>query len=245
MAPRYKNPPIQEAICEFHFGEGTSWDSTHPGLIYSEVREDFPEKRTATAHGIGIEVKARTARVRSEERTRFVRKDEAALLQVGPQFLAANRLAPYESWEEFREVIRSGYSAYRAVVEPSEIERMSLRYVNRIEIEEKELDLSEYFTLGIRTGEDHPDRFFSFIAGFASEFEEGRDVLRIQMTSTDTDREDTTGLLLDLQYSLRVPHAVELEEVFEWLAKAHEEIERGFEASIRSPLRTQFGEIEV
>jgi len=245
VATRYENPPVQEAICEFHFEESASWDSTYPGLIYSEVREDFPEKRTATAHGIGIEAEASAARVRTEERTRFFREDETALIQVGPQFLSANRLAPYKSWDEFRETIRMGYSAYREVVDPSEIEQISLRYVNRIVIEEEELDLSDYFRLGIRTGEELPDSYFSFIVGFVSEFADGRDALRVQMTDTDTDRDDAIGVLLDLQYSLRIPHALEFGEVFDWLEKAHEEIEEGFEGSIRDSLRAEFGKIEA
>lgn len=245
VAPRYENPPIQEAICEFHFEERVSWDSTYPGLIYAKVREHFPEKRTATAHGIGIEAEASTARIRSEERTRFVREDETALIQVGPQFLSANRLAPYESWDEFREIIRTGYSAYCDVVEPSGIEGVSLRYVNRIVIEEEELDLSNYFNLGLRTGEELPDSYFSFIAGFVSEFADGRDALRIQMTDADTDRDDAIGVLLDLQYSLRAPHSIDFGEVFEWLETAHDEIEEGFEGSIRESLRAQFGKIEA
>lgn len=245
VAKRYENSPIQEAICEFYFDESASWDSTYPGLIYSEVKDAFPEKRSTTAHGIGIEAEASGPRVHSEERTRFFREDEQALIQIGDQFLSANRLAPYESWEEFLEIIQTGYSSYREVVEPTGLERMNLRYVNRIQIEEEELELSKYFNLGLRTGEGLPDSYFSFIAGLVSEFADGRDALRIQMTNAETEPEEEIGILLDLQYSLRMPHSVELGEAFEWLDKAHEEIEKGFEGSIRDPLRTQFGEIEA
>jgi len=245
VAKRYEDPPIQEAVCEFHFEERTSWDSTYPGLIYSELKDTFPEKRSAKAHGIGIEAKASAPRVHSEERTRFFREDEQALVQIGPQFLSANRLAPYESWEEFLEVIEAGYSTYREVVKPDGMERMNLRYVNRIEIEAEELDLSKYFNLGLRTGEDLPDTYFSFIAGFASECADGRDTLRVQMTSAETDRDGVVGILLDLQYSLRDPHSINLGEVFEWLNTAHEEIETAFEASIQNSLRRHFEQVEV
>jgi uncharacterized protein (TIGR04255 family) len=243
VAERYENPPIQEAICEFHFDESASWDSTYPGLVYSEIQDAFPRKRSAAARG--IEAEANTLRVRSEERTRFFREDEKALIQIGPQFLSANRLAPYESWGEFSEIIRTGYTAYRELVKPTGIERMSLRYVNRIQIEEEELDLSEYFNLGLRTGEDLPDSYFSFVAGLVSEFADGRDALQIQMTNAETDRDEAIGVLLDLQYSLRASHSVEPGEVFDWLDKAHAEIEKGFEGSIRDSLRTQFGETKV
>lgn len=243
MAQRYKNAPIQEAICEFHFEESESWDSTYP--VYAEIRDQYPQKRTATAHGIGVEAEARAPRIHSEERTRFVRDDERALIQVGPQFLSANRRAPYESWEEFRSVIQTGYAAYRDVVDPQGIEQVSLRYVNRIEIDEDELDLSDYFNLGISTGEGLPENYFSFIVGFVSEFADGRDALRVQMTDAEAESDAAMAVLLDLQYSLRVPHEVPLDEVFDWIENAHEEVERGFEATITEPLRAQFGKIET
>ncbi|MBV8265707.1 MAG: TIGR04255 family protein, partial [Planctomycetaceae bacterium] len=41
---RYKNPPIEEAVCDFQFAPGTDWDPTMPGLLYEKLRDTYNEK---------------------------------------------------------------------------------------------------------------------------------------------------------------------------------------------------------
>jgi uncharacterized protein (TIGR04255 family) len=243
VVKKYESPPIEEAVCEFRFSESSSWDQTYPGLIYSEIREDFPEKRETTAYGIGRVSGGDEPRIESQGRTRFYREDENALIQVGSHVLAANRLKPYDSWEEFSEVIKAGYEAYEKVVEPRGLQRISLRYINKVHVEPNS-ELEEYFSLGIRTEGDLPDQFVAFIAGMVSYFQDGRDTLKIQLTNSDSDQEDMIGIMLELEYVLVDATKIDLDEVNSWLETAHSKIEENFEASIKEPLREQFGEIK-
>ena len=44
MRRQYQNPPLREAACEFIFQPGTPWDLANPGLIFSELRDQFPRR---------------------------------------------------------------------------------------------------------------------------------------------------------------------------------------------------------
>ena len=41
---RYKNPPIEEAICEFHFSPSQDWDFTIPGKLHTELSDEYTGK---------------------------------------------------------------------------------------------------------------------------------------------------------------------------------------------------------
>ena len=54
---RYSNPPIEEALCEFHFAPGDEWDLTIPGKLHTQLEQDYPAKpmRQVVAR-VGLEV---------------------------------------------------------------------------------------------------------------------------------------------------------------------------------------------
>ena len=38
---RYRNPPIEEALCEFRFKPGRDWDLTIPGKLQAAIGEEY------------------------------------------------------------------------------------------------------------------------------------------------------------------------------------------------------------
>ena len=58
MKRQYKNPPIKEAVCEFRFASGATWDMAVPGLIYAELRADFPRRLQNVVQTTGIRISA-------------------------------------------------------------------------------------------------------------------------------------------------------------------------------------------
>jgi uncharacterized protein (TIGR04255 family) len=50
----YNNSPIIESICEFRFTEDTNWDITVPGLIFEDVRTEYPYKEQRTTQEISL-----------------------------------------------------------------------------------------------------------------------------------------------------------------------------------------------
>jgi uncharacterized protein (TIGR04255 family) len=218
-----------------------------PGLVYEKIRDGFPKRRqekiyetsiAAGPEGIGQQVL-------TTDRMQFLREDEKALIQVGPNLLAVNHLRPYPTWQEFFPLIRQGFEAYLAAANPQGIQRIGLRYINRIEIPGERVELEDYFEFRPFVGAKLPQDYGPFIVGIQIPFENSRDMLRLQLASATTENPNTIAVVLDLDYFLAQPGEVskEKEQVFQWIELAHNHVEEVFEACITDRLRQTFEEV--
>ena len=244
MSNRYRKPPIIEALCEFRFEPTAEWDLTAPGLIYEQLRDTFPERRKAI--NVDFNVVSRSGRIQNTltptERVQFVREDGSVIVQVSPHFLAINHLAPYSSWEEFKPLIHQTLDAYSAVLGRQQLRTMGLRYINHIALPEDEIHIRDYFEFYPHYGDNLPTPFRHFIIGIQIAFDE-TDILKVEMTGARVMPEQTSGVVLDLDYSLAKPGAIQIADVSSWIDRAHERIENGFESCIRDSLRARFERI--
>lgn len=238
MGRRYQNSPIIEALCEFRFESHASWDLAIPGLVFHQLRETFPVRRTVE---FPVMLDADTVRS-TPEYIQFVRQDETALVQLGQGVLTVNHLKPYPTWNEFAPMIRRAFDVYREVAQPKALQSVTLRYINRIEIPESDVDLQEYLQFYPFLGPHLPQTINAFIVGAQVPFDDERDALRLQLTSTASGTPTMATFILDLNYSLANAGAVSLDSVFNWIDQAHLRIEDAFEACVTDKLRAIFGE---
>jgi uncharacterized protein (TIGR04255 family) len=247
VGKKYRNPPIIEALCEFRFEPGTpwDWDLVTPGLVYERIRETFPKRRQLKAFALSIAAGPRGVEHHevNPDRIQFLREDEKALIQLGPHLLAVNHLKPYPTWQEFLPLIRQGFDAYLAAANPKGIQRIGLRYINRIELPGERVELADYFEFRPFVGERLPQEYGPFIVGIQIPFENARDALRLQLASATVERPGTVAVVLDLDYFLAQPGGVSQGDVFEWIEVAHGHVEEVFEACITDRLRQMFAEV--
>jgi uncharacterized protein (TIGR04255 family) len=235
---------LLEAVAEFRFKPDSPWDQTVPGLIYERVRETFPEKKQVAFVDAALTPREEGGveqRVAHIERLQLRRADQAALLQVSPHFLSVSRLPPYEAWEEYLPLIDQGLRAYREVAGPAGIERIGLRYINRLRVPAAGIEMADYFDFFPHVGDNLPTMHGSFICGVYFPFENGRDLARVQLT----DQPSASGksvFLLDIDYFLNEAGSVDFEEALGWLKTAHDHLEEVFEGCLKPALRDTFGE---
>ena len=245
VSRQYSNPPIIEAVCEFRFTTDTEWDLTIAGLVYDQVKNDFPNKEERAVREVTISggPKGMEQQVRTTQRMVFLTTDKKTLIQVGPHLLAVNRLKPYPSWDEFKPQIEKAFAALNHTLEQVRgLERIGLRYINRIEIPSKTVDLDQYFEFRPFLGERLPQNMTGFIIGCMLPFFESRDVCKVQLTNAVPEQPDTGAFLLDLDYFVTKPQAVSPDQALEWVETAHAKVESLFEGCISDRLRKLFEE---
>lgn len=239
---KYSHPPIVEVVAEFRFVPSEPWDLTIPGLVYDRLRALFPRKRLLKV--LEGETAAEASGLRQEfrlaDRMQFLREDEKAFVQIGPDLLAVNHLAPYPTWEGFRPLIQDALQAYVAVAQPRGLRRIGLRYINRIVIPANPVELADYLSFRPYVGAGLPQRISGFILGLQSPYDDGRDVLRLQLTTDEPGTPDSVALLLDMDYFMAHPEAVPLQEALNWIETAHLRVQEVFEACITDRLRVLF-----
>ncbi len=75
---------------------------------------------------------------------RFVSQDNRQIFQARFDGFTFNRLAPYETWESFRDEARRLWEVYRPIAKPKNITRLALRYINRLDLPLPLRDFKDY-----------------------------------------------------------------------------------------------------
>lgn len=164
------------------------------------------------------------------------------LIQLGPRLLVVNALRPYPTWQGFKPRTEMAWSGLQSVAEIKGLERIGLRYINRIKLPEKEPKLDDYFEFYLTIGPRLPQNMVSFIVGAEFPYMQGRDHCRVQLgTAPDSGQESL--YILDIDYFLARPRAVEVSDALQWIEEAHSRVEEVFEGCITDRLRTLFEEV--
>ncbi|MCY4171774.1 MAG: TIGR04255 family protein [Bacteroidetes bacterium] len=116
---RYRNPPIIEAICEFHFAPSSGWDPTLLGKLHAKLKGDYigrPRRWESIDFGVKIQGDASPKFQVGEgpEEIQLITKNEKRIIGVGPDVLSIHMLSPYldpaysdgTGWTEFQSRIK-------------------------------------------------------------------------------------------------------------------------------------------
>jgi uncharacterized protein (TIGR04255 family) len=79
-----------------------------------------------------------------------------------------------------------------------------------------------------------------FIIGMQSPYDDGRDMLHLQLTTGDTDTPDSVVVILDMDYFIARQEAVPIPEALDWIEMAHTRVQDVFEACLTDRLRQTF-----
>ena len=255
MSRQYLNPPIREVVCEFRYQEDGTWDGAAPGLVYAALNSEFPRRlaneRTSESiprsaespnllppalQQIGLEL-----RVMSERPLRFWRTgDESGYISLDPYRLSVHHFSPYPSWAGFRGIVEKVVRAYQEVLEPSKIQRIGLRYINDVQIEQMSVSLEEYFDYYPFIGSNLSEFVSRFHCVVQMEFEGARDLLTLQIASPAQPEGQNAVVTLDLDYFLAQPDEFDISESTNWLESAHSNVEKVFEGCLKDSVRALF-----
>lgn len=240
---RYKNPPLIEVLCEFRFQETRTHSNIILGRLYEQIEKDFPTIETHRGIDVQAEEGTTSPAIVMEERTRFVSKDRTRLIQVGPGLLVANQLKPYKDYPSFRSFIEETMSVYRKVAKPAGLQRIGLRYINRIEMIPDQ-PLEEVFHIGFRIPEEFESFPDPYLLRTEFTYREERDKLIVIFTTAPPQEDSPSAVMLDFDYILVRPHEVN-DKLLEWMDEAHERIEDAFHACLTESTLNAFEPEEV
>lgn len=242
----YKNPPIAEAVCEFRFQGSSEWDWTILGLVYQQIKAEFPKKRQEKAFEINIapvEGRIEKGVGDSLSKMQFLREDDSAMVQVGPDLLGVNVLPPYPGWETFESLIQKQFEVYSNIAHPVGLKRIGLRFINKIAFPTKGIETTEYFNYYPRIPTTVEQVHGPFSMSVFHLYESERDALRVRIGHA-TPQGEHLVILLDLDYYLTQPGKVELSGTLDWVRAAHDRVESMFEACITDSTRAMLDEVK-
>ena len=154
---RYRNPPIIEAICEFHFAPGLEWDPTLPGKLHNKLGDEYPGKpRHQESIELGVLFRGGSPHNfqfgEGPKKVQLITENEKRIVGIGRDVLSVHMLHPYQDphdsdtigWDEFRPRINGALSAYWEVVQPQGVKRIGIRYINKLAVPGEMTTAKEY-----------------------------------------------------------------------------------------------------
>lgn len=137
--PKYQNDIIQEALCELRLvpSDDTVWGAKTPGQIFKELGPDkFPGMEPISEVGIELHVdqtgQPQQKLIQGPPKFRFINSEETILVQVSPVLFTFNCVKEYPEWENMKNQTIENWDIVRDILKPKAIEKVGLRYINRI-----------------------------------------------------------------------------------------------------------------
>ncbi|MDA0284949.1 MAG: TIGR04255 family protein [Planctomycetota bacterium] len=244
----YTNAPITEAIIDLRVTPRDGLTLADVDSIHEGLEDDYPD-REDTIEAVGImEVRAGVGASASARQSRTGSKYRSAdgkyIWQIRLDGSTFTRLAPYESWEPFRDEAHRLWKLYRDKVSPKAITRLAVRYINRVDIPvscpDESVDLQEYFRTSPEISSDLPQRLNQFFLRLAIPYAPVGGTAVINQTIIPPPKEGVVSVVLDIDLvrSEGVPYTdSEIWTIFESLHDGKNDI---FEACITPKTRKLF-----
>lgn len=239
----YPKAPITEAIIDIRvqLPEGTQvaeLEKVHEGL---EVA--YPTKRNrmlAEFHGQMGEQGATAAASSKPIGFLFKSADEKQVFQARLDGFTMSRLAPYESWDPFRDEARRLWRVYRSVAKPVRVTRLAVRYVNRLDLPLPVTDLKEYLRTVPEVSSDLPQGLAAYFMQLRIPQEDINSVLLINQTIIEPAKPGVASVVLDIDvFRFDDPPADE-QGIWDFLEVLRERKNHVFEACITRKARELF-----
>jgi uncharacterized protein (TIGR04255 family) len=192
----YGHAPIAEAIIDIRCQTDATLDAlqgvvTEPG--YSPERSMNVEQRMGvTSEGVTGETTS------TQIGWLFRREDGRRVVHARVDGLGFSWLEPYESWEKFVTEAESHWLDYRVCAKPTQVVRLGVRYVNRIDVPASSVEIKDYLRLGV----DVPAYLPQAVSGYFMQVTVPLPSFGCAATITSAllspNDENTTSLLLDV-----------------------------------------------
>ena len=146
--PVFPNAPIVEAVLDIHVDlpEGITLETI--GSIYDLIKDRFPSKEQRNKGQAQIRMSEQGPSIDSPSVSQvgFLYRSpvDKKVVQAKIDSFTFNKLKPYENWEVFCREGHELWNMYAKIAQPKRVKRISLRYINRIEIPLPIRDFKDY-----------------------------------------------------------------------------------------------------
>ncbi|MHA1310532.1 MAG: TIGR04255 family protein [Candidatus Helarchaeota archaeon] len=246
---RYENPPIKEILWEIKVESGENWDWTIPGLFYSKIKEKYPKKRQVNLFEMQIKLPRDKIQAplpiasnKSISKMMFLNDDENFFIQIVPNLISCNQIKPYTHWNDFKNEVLSIFEKYIDLVKVKSIKKMTLRYIDLINIPKIDFKFTDYFNYYIHFPDEIPefDMTRVFINSILS-FKDANGNLNLTLSSAPS-KNDVYSFILDWEYFIEDFQGIQLSDISKWGDEAHEYIRKLFESLLTNKTKKLFGE---
>ncbi len=238
----YARPPIVEAVLELRFTSVADVGLDRLGSALAG-EDDYrpPEPAIDREALLMLSDEAVDSSIQRETRGLMYRSaDERRIVRVFPTYLTLSELAPYTGWEGFSMEALRLWAKYREVVEPKQLVRVGVRYINRLEFPGETARLDDYLHTFPQVSADVSAPIVRFLMNTNHILPERRASVNLNLASVEPSRPGVISILLDIDAYRDGTFSIEassIEDIPSILQELRQVKNLFFEASITNRVR--------
>lgn len=153
----YSAAPITEAVLELRFADAV--DLAEIEKASKKVAARYPSETRHQSKTAKIDLAAEAAEFTDLGiSVRRSSVDESDIIVIGPKNFLVSRVAPYQNWEHFFGRISADWKDAKKVFGHRTIERVGLRYINRLDLPQVDNNVTfeDYLNVFVRLPDMYP-----------------------------------------------------------------------------------------
>jgi uncharacterized protein (TIGR04255 family) len=240
---QYRAPPIIDAVIELRFAVPLS--DADRERVSGKFAKRYPLVEEVVQQHLQVKVAETGNTVDTIVRDRIFRHSTAEtpdILQVGSRILSVASQAPYPGWEHMFERLVSDWTVARKVWGYRVIDRIGVRFINRIDLRadrEGIVEYEQYLNLHISLPEDFPS-IFDYNLEFVTSVDDIGCGVRVRSGIAEAGVPGGTSFLLDIDVWRQDEVPQKDAEVLSLLGEMRIAKNRLFETFITDEARTLF-----
>ncbi|MBZ0215440.1 MAG: TIGR04255 family protein [Fimbriimonadaceae bacterium] len=236
----YKKAPVTEAVIEFRFA--TPIPKADLERIARRLSGSFPKIEEEKTYDLRLSTGGLDVNQASSG-FKLTAADDLKITLVRNSGITNSRLAPYGGWELLREQAEDVLANVRKVIDRRPMQRIGLRYVNRLDIPGIDVSLQDWVNFTVALPFGLGPTLEELNVRVVVPLETGmKCALAIQTVPSPL--MDHSSIILDLDLSVEQDIPLADEPMWELLEGMRNKKNEIFEASITEPMRSQFGGLE-
>jgi uncharacterized protein (TIGR04255 family) len=238
-ATHYSKAPITEALIDLRATVSEHVAVSDLMRCHEGQEKAYPHKKDLKIGYGQFEVGHRLSASASAQHVGFLFSsgDQKQVYQVRLNGFSMNRMAPYESWEPFRDEARRLWTLYRETIRPTQVERLAVRYINRLDLPGPRIELKDYLRTSPEVSTLLPQSLASFFMQLNLPLQDIRCTLLLNETIIEPARPEVVSLVLDIDL-FRTDDVPQVEEgIWEFFEVLHVRKNDVFEACITNRTR--------
>jgi uncharacterized protein (TIGR04255 family) len=216
---QYLRAPILEAVLDIRVALQDDISLETLAKVGAEVDKFYPTRQerfqVESELTVGAEVALASTR-RSQLGYIFLSIDERQSFQARKDGFTFSRLAPYTGWEAFSSEARKLWGLYRSVVSVDTIERLAVRYINRLDLPFPLGDFKEYLRTVPEVSPDLPQSLSGYFMQLQIPQEEIGGMLVLNQAMLPPSAPNVVSVLLDIDLFRDVDVPNEEEAIWEF-----------------------------
>ena len=196
----YAKAPIIEATIDLQvtLPDGQILDQLEQ--LLKELSVQFPESQKLFTSNVFVRVGDDPGAETTQRHIgyRLVSTDKDKIVQIRTNGFSLSVLQPYDSWEPFRDEARSLWNLYREILTPTNVTRIAVRNINRLDIPLASVELKSYLRTMPEVSGDLPQMLNSYFMQLVIPKEDIKAIAIINETLAPPPSQDTTSVVLDI-----------------------------------------------